>query len=251
MGAPELNRVGSVSTNGSAVERRRPAWRLLHEVVVLGGLWLLYTLGRAAAGRRSGHARGHASDVWSLERSLHLPDEGRVQRGALHWTWLVHAADDYYKYEHFVTLVVVAGWLLVWRPERYPRFRQVLVLTSALGLVLHAAYPLAPPRLRPDFRVVDTGVRLGESVYGGDPHNHGLLNQYAAMPSLHVAWAVLFALTVVAVSGSRWRWLAVAYPAVTTYVVVITGNHYWLDGIVGIVLLCLALLVPTRPGAGA
>jgi hypothetical protein len=228
------------------VKGRGRAYRLLHEVGVLGGLWLVYTLGRALAGRHTGSAGGHASDVRSLERFLHLPDEGRVQRGVLGWNWLVHAANDYYKYEHFVALVVVAAWLLLWRPERYLRFRQVLVLTSALGLVLHAAYPLTPPRLRPDFGVVDTGVRYGESVYGGDPHNHGLLNQYAAMPSLHVAWAVLFALTAVTVSRSRWRWLAVPYPAVTTYVVVITGNHYWLDGVVGIVLLGVALLVPTR-----
>ncbi|MBW8792609.1 MAG: phosphatase PAP2 family protein [Streptomyces sp.] len=217
----------------------------MHEAAVLGGLWLLYTLGRALAGRRTGHASGHASQVWSVERDLHLPDEGRVQRAVLHWSWLVHAANDYYKFEHFLGLVVVTVWLLLWRPSRYLWFRRVLVLTTAIGLVLHLTYPLAPPRLRPDFGVVDTGVRYGESVYGGNPRNHGLLNQYAAMPSLHVAWAVLFALTVVLVSRSRWRWLAVGYPAVTTYVVVVTGNHYWLDGIVGIAALCLALLMST------
>jgi membrane-associated phospholipid phosphatase len=234
------------SERRSAVEQRRPRWRLLHEAGVLGGLWLLYTLGRALAGRHTASARSHASQVWSLERDLHLPDEGRVQRVVLHWKWLVHAANDYYKFEHFLALVGVTVWLLLWRPSRYLRFRRVLVLTTAIGLVLHFSYPLAPPRLRPEFGVVDTGVRYGESVYGGNPENHGLLNQYAAMPSLHVAWAVLFALTVVVVARSRWRWLAVAYPAVTTYVVVVTGNHYWLDGIVGIAALCVAVLMSTR-----
>jgi hypothetical protein len=229
-------------SNRSAVARRRPAWRLAHEAGLLGGLWLVYTLGRALAGLRTAPAKDHADDAWSLERRLHLPDEARVQRAALHWSWLVHAADDYYKFEHFASLGVVATWLLLWRPDRYLPFRQVLVLTSALALVLHACYPLAPPRLRPELGLVDTGVRYGESVYGKDPHNHGLLNQYAAMPSLHVAWAVLFAGTVIVVSGSRWRWLAVGYPAVTTYVVVITGNHYWLDGIVGVGALGIALL---------
>ena len=238
--------MGRVSTHAV---RREVAGRLLHEAIVLGGLWLLYTLGRALAGRRTAPARPHATDVWSWERSLHLPDEGRVQQGALQWTWLVHAANDYYKFEHFVTLVLVAGCLVVWRPEHYLRFRRVLVLTSALGLVLHAAYPLAPPRLRPDFGVVDTGVRYGESVYGADPHNHGLINQYAAMPSLHVAWAVLFALTLLAVSRSCWRWLVVVYPVITTYVVVITGNHYWLDGIVGVALLGLALTLQSAAPA--
>ena len=156
---------------------------------------------------------------------------------------LVRAANAYYKYEHFATLAAVVIYLLLWRAARYPWFRRVLVLTTTLGLVGHIVYPLTPPRLRPDFGLVDTGVRFGESVYGADPNNHGLINQYAAMPSLHVAWAVLFALMVLLVARSPWRWLVIPYPLVTTYVVVITGNHYWLDGIVGIAILGVALLI--------
>ena len=136
----------------------------------------------------------------------------------------------YYKYEHWVALGAVALWLLLFRVGRYPWFRRVLVLTTGLALVGHFAYPLMPPRMRPDLGFVDTGVVLGQSVYGPDPRNHGLINQYAAMPSMHVAWAVLFAVTVILATRTAWRWLAVGYPAVTTSVVVITGNHYWLDG---------------------
>ena len=61
------------------------------------------------------------------------------------------------------------------------------------------------------------------------------------MPSMHVGWAALFALTVVLVARSRLRWLAAAYPLLTLYVVVVTGNHYWLDGIVGVALLAVAV----------
>jgi hypothetical protein len=95
--------------------------------------------------------------------------------------------------------------------------------------------------MRPDLGFVDTGVVLGQSVYGPDPRNHGLVNQYAAMPSMHVAWAVLFAVTVILATRTAWRWLAVVYPAVTTSVVVITTNHYWLDGIIGVLLLGVAV----------
>src|SRR3954453_23721233 len=115
------------SESRSAIEQRRPLWRLLHEAGLLGGLWRLYTLGRALAGRRTAPARGHASQVWSLERDLHLPDEGRVQRGVLHWGGLGHAANDYYKFEHFLALVGVTVCLLLCRPSRYLRFRRVLV----------------------------------------------------------------------------------------------------------------------------
>lgn len=97
--------------------------------------------------------------------------------------------------------------------------------------------------MRPDFGFVDTGVQFGQSVYGPNYANHGLVNQYAAMPSMHVGWATLFALTMILVARTRWRWLAVLYPAVTFTVVVVTGNHYWLDGVVGIVLLAAAVAI--------
>lgn len=224
--------------------------RLGHEALVLGALWLAYTLGRALAGRHLAGARGHASDVWRLERELRLPDEAGWQRWALGHPALVSAANVYYKYEHWVALGAVALWLLLFRVGLYPWFRRVLVLTTGLALVGHFAYPLMPPRMRPDLGFVDTGVVLGQSVYGPDPRNHGLVNQYAAMPSMHVAWAVLFAVTVILAARTPWRWLAVGYPAVTISVVVITGNHYWLDGIVGVLLLCLAVVavrLATRP----
>ena len=230
---------------------QRPLWwRVAHEALLLGALWMVYTLGRALAGRHVGAAREHAGDVWRLERDLRLPDEASWQRWALGHTDLIQAANVYYKFEHWVALGVVTLWLLVFRVGRYPWFRRVLVATTALALAGHVAYPLMPPRMRPDLGFVDTGVVLGQSVYGPDPRNHGLINQYAAMPSMHVAWAALFAVTVILATRTRWRWLAVCYPAVTTTVVVITGNHYWLDGIVGVLLLCLAaaaVALATRP----
>lgn len=227
-------------------------WRVLREVLLLGSLWLVYTLGRALAGRHVGSAGDRATDVWRLERDLRLPDEARWQAWALDRSWLIQAANTYYKWEHWVALGAVTLWLLVARPERYPWFRAVLVTVTASALAGHFAYPLMPPRMRPDLGIVDTGVRYGRSVYGADPANSGLLNQYAAMPSMHVGWAALFALTVVVVARTRWRWLAGAYPLLTLYVVVVTGNHYWLDGIVGVLLLAVAVAAVRvlRPGRG-
>ena len=240
---PRSGQVVSVRDAGEVAARlaARPLWRRIgQEALVLGGLWMAYTFGRALAGRHVAGAREHATDVWRLERQLHLPDEASWQRWALAHPDLIRAANVYYKYEHWVALGVVTLWLLLFRVERYPWFRRVLVLTTGLARVGHVAYPLMPPRMRPDLGFVDTGVVLGQSVYGPDPRNHGLVNQYAAMPSMHVAWAVLFAVAVILASRSRWRWLAVVYPAVTTSVVVITANHYWLDGVVGVLLLCAA-----------
>ena len=238
--------VAAAQDQAHPVARRPLWWRVLHEVLLLGALWLVYTLGRALAGRHVGSASVHATDVWDLERALRLPDEARLQAWTLEHGWLVQAANTYYKWEHWLALVAVAGWLLAARPERYPEFRAVLVTVTALALIGHAAYPLMPPRMRPDFGVVDTGVRYGQSVYGADYANTGLVNQYAAMPSMHVGWAALFALTVLVVARSRWRWAAAAYPLVTLLVVVVTGNHYWLDGVVGVALLAVAIAAVRR-----
>jgi hypothetical protein len=106
-------------------------------------------------------------------------------------------------------------------------------------------FPLAPPRMMHGW--VDTGVQLGQSVYGPSTHS-GIANQFAAMPSLHVGWAAMVAIAMIMVTRSRWRWLWIAHPVVTFAVVVLTANHYWLDGLVALTLLacCLPILLGAR-----
>ena len=101
--------------------------------------------------------------------------------------------------------------------------------------------PVAPPRLLPGTGLVDTAMRYGQSVYSW----HGGFNadEFSAMPSVHVGWALIVAIAVITVSRSRWRWLAAAYPMLTLLVVVVTANHFWLDGIVAGLLVILVLLV--------
>jgi hypothetical protein len=81
--------------------------------------------------------------------------------------------------------------------------------------------------------IVDTGKLYGQSVYSG-----GLaVDQLSAMPSVHVAWAVLVGYHAWRIGGSRWRWLGPAHAVITIFVVVVTGNHWWLDGIVAVAIL--------------
>ena len=90
--------------------------------------------------------------------------------------------------------------------------------------------PVAPPRLLPGTGMVDTAVKYGQSVYSW--HGGFDADQLSAMPSVHVGWALIVAFAVITVSRSRWRWLAAGYPLLTLLVVVVTANHFWLDGIV-------------------
>jgi hypothetical protein len=94
--------------------------------------------------------------------------------------------------------------------------------------------PVAPPRMLPGF--VDTAVKYGQSVY-----SNGLaVDQLSAMPSVHVAWAVVVGWYGVKVSTSRWRWLFVVHTALTVFCVVATANHWWLDGIVATLIVIAA-----------
>lgn len=126
-----------------------------------------------------------------------------------------------------------------------------MVALTAGALAVHILVPLAPPRMLTDRGFVDLAARYGQSVYGA-ADSGGLSNQFAAMPSLHVGWALLLGVAVVAATRTPWRWLALAHPALTTLVVVGTANHYWLDVIVAAVLLALsAVLHPVVVPAAA
>ena len=114
-----------------------------------------------------------------------------------------------------------------------------MLFTAAALLVQFV--PVAPPRMLPGDGMIDTAARYGQSVYGSVAGFNA--DQLSAMPSVHVGWSLLAALVIVEVSRSRWRWLALAYPLLTMLAVVVTANHYWLDGIAAALLLALALVV--------
>jgi hypothetical protein len=95
---------------------------------------------------------------------------------------------------------------------------------------------VAPPRLLPSLGIIDTAQLTGLSVYQAIPG----ANQYAAMPSVHCGWSAAVAFFIIVVARSPWRWLAVLYPLATLWVVVVTGNHFIIDGVVAYILLAAA-----------
>jgi len=237
---------------GRAARRLAVLRALVIEVFLLGVMFSVYELGRHLAEAEVGEATTHARHVWDLERWLHLPSEVTLQGWVLHIVDIARLANLYYVGVHFPVTFAVLVWLFVWHRGEYLRVRTELIIATAIALVIHINYPLAPPRLVPAFGIVDTMVTVGPSAYP-ESTTGGFANQFAAMPSLHVGWAVLMAIALIRVYRGRWRWLALLYPAMTWAVVVITGNHYILDGIIGsmIVLVAVALcgLVPRwRPG---
>ncbi|MEU1969925.1 phosphatase PAP2 family protein [Micromonospora sediminicola] len=222
--------------------------RAARELTLVAVLFLAYKAGRQLVAGHAAAARANGERIWWLERLLHLPDEAVVQAPLLLHELPVRLANSYYAYVHFPATVLCLLWLYLRRPAHYLRLRRALAALTAAALVLHVCVPLAPPRLTTLTGLVDTGRRFGPTVYG-PPDTDQLSNQYAAMPSLHVGWSLAVALALVAVTAGRWRWFWLAHPLITALVVVGTGNHYWLDGVVAVALLALILAVLPRPAA--
>jgi hypothetical protein len=187
-----------------------------------------------------GGALGRGRWIWHLERVMHLPNETSVQRLVLPHPLLVQAFNLYYDVLHFPVLIACLIWLWVRHRARYIRVRTALVALTGACLLIQLV-PVAPPRMLPGTGMVDTAVLYHQSVY--QAHAGFDADQLSAMPSVHVGWAILVAITVITAARSRWRWLALLYPAATTLAVVVTANHFWLDGIVAGLLLALVLLV--------
>ena len=130
-------------------------------------------------------------------------------------------------------------WLFVRHRDQYPHWRNGLALVTAFCLLIRFVR-VAPPRFLPDLGYVDLSWNYGPSVYSGDVST-GVSDQFAAMPSIHVAWAAVVSFGIVAASASRWRGLFLLHVVVTMLVVAATGNHWWLDGIIAILLLAAGL----------
>jgi len=231
-----------------AVARAVPALRRgAAELALIGVLYLLYRLGRLLARGQEAVAHDNAVEVHALEHLLRLPSEATLQ-GLVPSDRLLHLANVYYVSAHFPSIIAFLVWGYLARPRaQYQWARNLLIVVTGAALVIHVVYPLAPPRMFPQWGFIDTMAALGPNAYGGASGD--LANQFAAMPSLHVGWAALIAY-VVARTGPRWlAGLAVVHVLVTTLVVVVTANHYWLDAGVALVILAVAALALRAPPA--
>lgn len=223
---------------------------MVREVVLIAGLFVVYRLARLAITGHDDLAMNNAWWVWGIERALGLPDEELLQEWALQWPDLLRAANWYYVAVHFpITAAFLAwGW---WRrpPAEYRWARRLITTLTALALVVHVLMPLAPPRMLRGLGFLDTMAVFGPSAYDGEAAN--LANQFAAMPSLHVGWALLIAFVVIRTTVTRWRWVAVIHPLITVIVVVATANHYWVDAIAAALLLGVAVALTPAPDGPA
>jgi hypothetical protein len=200
----------------------------------------LFSLWQFANRLTRGHSTGglkRGREIYHDERVIYLPTERSVQRLILGHPDVVRVANYYYDTAHLTVMFVFLIWLWLRHRDKYPFYRNMLAFFTGMSLLIQTV-AVAPPRLIGGTGLVDTAALYGQSVYSVIGSN--IADQYAAMPSIHVGWAMLISLAVVCASTSRWRWIFLLYGPLTFFVVVATANHYWLDGFAAMGLLVIA-----------
>ena len=219
-------------------------WR---EVVYVLAFYAVYTLIRneGVATESRTEAFRHAKQVIGLQRFLGIYHEETVQDWFLPWEWFISAWNVFYGTAHFVVTVVALVYLFRRMPARYPLWRNTLACTTALALLGFAFYPLMPPRLLPaSYGFVDTLRAVGGLWSFESGAVAKVSNQYAAMPSLHFAWSCWCTLVLLPALRRPWaRALMAAYPFLTLFAIVVTGNHFVLDAVAGAAVLGLGFVL--------
>jgi len=224
--------------------RIRPALSpAAQELGLLAGLYSIWRLARELPLATTSGAIERARQIDRLQRWLHLPPELSLQQLVLRHEWQGGFLNYYYAVAHVPALIMFLVWMFVRHRNAYARWRNALAMLTGFCLIVRFVR-VAPPRFLPDLGYIDLASRFGMSVYG--PVGTGASDQFAAMPSIHVGWAAVVSLGIVAVGTSRWRWVFLLHIALTSLAVAATGNHWWLDGVVATLLLGLALLIDTH-----
>lgn len=221
--------------------------RLIHKIGVIDlGLmvcaYFFYSIVREMAADQRHDAMSRAEGIVSLERSAGIFWEAQVQGWVMSSHTLVKLFNGFYTYGHFPVIFAVGLWLFVCHRPRYVTARNSLLISGAIALVIFHLFPLAPPRLLPaQYGFVDTLSMFSDVNYHSAGH---FVNNYAAMPSLHIGWNLLLAMAIVTTTKNPVARVAgVLMPILMSMTVVVTGNHYFLDIAGGVIVALCGLFV--------
>lgn len=216
---------------------------LAAQFALVAGCGLLYFGVRGMTVGRPERAIAHGEELLRLEHRLGIAIEARMQGWILDHRLLVELVNWIYLWGHWPVIVAVLVYLFQRQRAHYDLLRNAMIVSGGIGLVIFAAFPVAPPRLL-DGSFVDT---IDELAPSGRFRAPGFVNEYAAMPSLHVGWNLLVGVVLLMVVTSLpARVFAVASPVAMVLAVVFTANHYVVDAVAGVVVALVGLLVALR-----
>ncbi|MFI2366943.1 phosphatase PAP2 family protein [Streptomyces sp. NPDC018833] len=230
----------------------RPRWWT--ELMLIGFVYAAYSAGRLLARGDVATAVDHGLAILRAEKALLLNAEHPLNRLFTDTPVIGIPADFAYATLHYLVTPAILVWLFRRRPARYRAARTWLMLSTLLGLIGFTLMPTCPPRLLDATHgFVDTMAQYSSyGWWGGEasaPRGLGsMTNQYAAMPSLHVGWALWCGVMLWQHGRTPlMKALGVAYPLLTTLVVMGTANHYFLDAVAGAAVMGVGALL--APGA--
>ncbi len=246
-----LAAAGTVLVTGAVLYANRDRfhfWVFLREAALVVAAFFAYFLVRGATQGRQSEAVTHSLDIIDAEKLMRLYHEEGIQQTIVEHRWLVDLANWAYIWGHWPLIVIVATWLFVARRATYYTFRNAFLISGGIGLLVFALYPVAPPRLA-DPGIVDTVTQHSNAYRVLQPP--ALVNQYAAMPSLHFGWNLLIGIALFRTAPrAEIRVFALAVPVVMWLAVVVTGNHFILDTIAGGLLALFGLIAALALASG-
>ena len=218
------------------------------------------------------HSFTNAVRVIRIERALGLYHEESIQDFFLPYTWLIKTMNTYYGTAHFFVTLGVFILLFKRRPDVFGQWRNTLAAMTGLAIIGFVLFPLMPPRLldapcpsatggyggaciehelrnyngATNFGFSDTVAEFGGPWAFNEGPAASLSNQYAAMPSLHIGWSTWCVFALWPLAKKRWKRIVLfLYPATTLFCIVVTGNHFWLDGLGGLVVFVVGYFIGT------
>jgi membrane-associated phospholipid phosphatase len=204
---------------------------------------LCYETVRGVSENNTAAAFDNARQIVSFEKGMGLFFEQSLQAWAMGSRLLIDFTNFMYVNSHFVVTTAFLVWLYLRHNDRFYFVRNMFMVAMGLAIVGYVAMPTAPPRFLPELGFVDT-----IAYYADDHHDSAFValffNPYAAVPSMHVAFSLILAGPAMLIVR-RWylKVLWAFYPALVAFVVIVTGNHWWFDAAVGVVVAGVAALV--------
>lgn len=209
------------------------ARRGLYEFTLVVVLFMAYFATRGLVSGRAADAFHNAYQLMQLQNWMGISWELTVQGWIVQYDSLIWLVNSIYIYTHMPALILFAVWVFIWHHDRYPEVRNIFLGMLAVGLLVYTMIPLAPPRFFSSTGFVDTLAMYSSVDYQQDNIDM-LYNPYAAMPSLHVGFAVFVGIGIIAIGRHRRHWLlGIAFPLLMSIAVVGTGNHFILDVVAG------------------
>ncbi|MCW2953684.1 MAG: hypothetical protein JWQ48_2854 [Conexibacter sp.] len=206
---------------------------VVRQLLLFAGAYYAYELVRGLVDGKVAVATWNATKIINFEHSLHIFAEPSVQAWASGKSWIIDGAGWMYLNSHYVVSVGALVFIYLLRNEAFYFVRNMFMCAMGLALVGYALYPTAPPRLMPEWGFTDSVATLTHVHVENQPVS-ALLNLYAAVPSMHVCFALMIGWPMARlVKPKALKVVWFLYPFLITFVVVATGNHYFTDAILG------------------